>query len=225
MFSCEDAANVKIRHKSEIMPLLKQPLAAVRRLHACKSQLRKERGTSMKLGPITTMTSAFAAAAVGLAIGLATSAGAIPAGATPATLDAATSTSAVTATAANAPQYVLRDCDFKGVTEPSSYVLACADDGLGLAGLHWTTWTSHFAAAYGTLYANDCQPNCADGHFHNYPVIVTAWGSASVAGQPGERRYTQLTLTFPGTSRPPAYQLVNGKIVTTYPVTQVIPAN
>jgi hypothetical protein len=180
----------------------------------------------MNLGTITTTTSALAAAAAGLAIGLATS----PGTTTPATLDAATSTSAVTATAVTAtaakpPEYVLRNCDFKGVTEPSSYVLACADDGLGLASLHWTTWTSHFAAAYGTLYENDCTPNCADGHFHDYPVIVTAWGSASVAGHPGERRYTQLTLTFPGTSRPPVYQLVNGKVVTTYPVTQVIPAN
>jgi hypothetical protein len=177
----------------------------------------------MKLGLMATITSVFTLA-VGLTIGFAASAGT-----TEATLDAATapasgaSVAAVTS-GATAPKYVLLDCPFKGVTEPSSYILACADDGLGLESLHWTTWTSHFAGAYGTLYENDCQPSCADGHFHTYSVLVTAWGSRGVKGNPSERAYTELTLTFPGTSRPPVYQLVNGKVVATYPVTQVVEA-
>jgi hypothetical protein len=163
------------------------------------------------------MTSAFAIAALGLTIGLTSSTGS-----SRATLDAAT---APAATTAKAPAYVLLNCASKAVTKPSSYTITCADGGILLKGLHWTTWSSRFAGAYGTLSENDCKPYCVDGHFHDYSVIVTAWGSGSVKGHSGERAYTKLTLTFPGSSRPPIYHLVNGKLVATYPVTQLVPAS
>jgi hypothetical protein len=169
----------------------------------------------MKQRLITTITSALATAALGLTIGLMASAGS-----THTTLDAATAPAA----GAAAPEYVMLNCDFKAVVRPSSYVLACADDGMGLVHMQWTSWTAHLASGYGTFYENDCTPSCASGHFHYYSVIVTAWGSAGVTGHPSERRYTELTLTFPGTSRPPVYVLVNGKVVATHPVTQVLPA-
>jgi hypothetical protein len=170
----------------------------------------------MKLGPITTIISGFAIAALGLTVGLATSAR------TPrATLDAATVPAAATA---KAPAYVLLDCSDKGVTRPSSYIITCADAGIRLQGLHWTTWSSDFGGAYGTFSENDCEPSCADGHFHDYPVIVTAWGVKGVRGHSGERAHTELTLTFPASSRPPVYELAGGKVVATYPVTQLMPA-
>jgi len=167
----------------------------------------------MKLHAITTM-SVLAIAALGVAAGLGT-----PAHTGRATLDAATAPAA-----AKAPTYVLLNCSGKGVIEPSSSILTCADAGMRLESLHWTTWSSHFAGAYGTFSENDCRPSCATGHFHDYSVIVTAWGSKGVAGDSGERAYASLTLTFQGSSRPPVYELVNGKLVTSYPVTQVMPA-
>jgi hypothetical protein len=170
----------------------------------------------MRLGPLTTITSAFAIAALGLAIGLAA-----PARSSRATLDAAVVPAAATA---KAPAYVLFDCSGRGVTGPASYIITCADAGTSLEGMHWTTWSSHFASAYGTFSENDCKPSCAVGHFRNYPVIVTAWGSKSVKGHASERAYTELTVTFPGTSRPPVYELVDGKVVATYPLTQLVPA-
>lgn len=170
----------------------------------------------MKLGPVTTITSAFAIAALGLAIGLTASARTGRA-----TLDAAT---VPAATSAEAPAYVLLNCSDKGGTEPSSYIVACADAGMVLKDLHWATWSPHFAGAHGTFSENDCKPSCAAGHFRDYSVIVTAWGSKSVKGHPNERAYTELTVTFPGASRPPVYELVGGKVVATYPVTQVLPA-
>jgi hypothetical protein len=170
----------------------------------------------MKFGPLTTMMSGLAIAALGLTVGLAT-----PARTPRATLDAAT----VPATAtAKAPAQVLLNCSDEGVTEPSSYIITCADAGMSLKGLRWTTWSSRFASAYGTFTENDCQPSCAGGHFHDYPVIVTAWGGKSVTGHSGERAYTQFTATFPGGSRPPLYELAGGKVVATYPVIQVLPA-
>jgi hypothetical protein len=147
---------------------------------------------------------------LGLGLGLTTSA------------SAATAHAAGTA-AAKSPRYVMLDCGSKAQVEPGTYVLTCADAGIGLANLHWTSWTSKLASGYGTEWENDCQPNCAAGHIHHYPVLAVAWGSASVAGHPGERRYTKVTLIYPG-ARPPVYELVKGKVVATYPATQTLPA-
>ena len=47
--------------------------------------------------------------------------------------------------------------------EPAEIVLACADYGVLVEGLHWTSWTTASATAVGTLVYNDCTPNCAEG--------------------------------------------------------------
>jgi len=125
--------------------------------------------------------------------------------------------------AAASPGYVVLNCELKAQTRPGGYVLACADDGTGLQGLHWTSWTPRLASGYGTEYENDCTPSCAQGHIHHYPALVVLWGSRSVSGHPAERRYTEVTLIYPG-ARPPVYKLVNGKLVASYPVTQTLPA-
>ena len=65
-----------------------------------------------------------------------------------------------------------------------------------MARLHWTSWTPELASAYGTAWVNDCQPSCAGGHVHHYPVVVALWGSATVKGRPALRRYTEATLGF-----------------------------
>ena len=131
----------------------------------------------------------------------------------------ATSSASAAATVATS-QYVLYNCNFKGVVEPATDILACADGNALLQGLHWATWTPQLASAYGTFVENDCQPSCVGGHFHSYPAVVTAWGSGSVLGHPAERRYTELTLMFPG-PRPPYY---NGSSKLTYPLMQTFPA-
>jgi hypothetical protein len=147
---------------------------------------------------------------LGLGLGLTTSAG------------AATTHAAGTAPT-KSPPYVALNCAFKAQVKPGTYVLACADAGIGLQGLRWTSWTPKLASGYGTEWENDCQPNCAEGHIHHYPVVTVLWGSASVKGHPAERRYTEVTLIYPA-ARPPVYTLVNGKVVATYPVTQTVPA-
>jgi hypothetical protein len=162
----------------------------------------------MKRGLIASgVVTLLAGAGVGLSLGLTASAGASTGG---------------TAAAAS-PPYVVLNCEMKAQTRPGSYVLACADNGAGLQGLHWTSWTPRLASGYGTEYENDCKPDCAEGHIHYYPALVVLWGSGSVSGHPAERRYTEVTLIYPG-ARPPAYKLVNGKLVATCPVTQTFPA-
>jgi len=150
------------------------------------------------------------AVAVGLGLGLPGAAG------------AATATAA-TAAAAPAPQYVVPGCSGEAQVKPGTIVLACADDGIGLKGLHWTSWTPELASAYGTEWSNDCISNCASGHIHDYPVVVELLGSAAVKGHPGERRYTEATITYTA-SRPPVYtKNCSGKVVATYPVSFTLP--
>jgi hypothetical protein len=45
-------------------------------------------------------------------------------------------------------------------------MVACADGGLWLGKIRWTTWTRTVAAGRGVYHWNDCKPFCARGHFH-----------------------------------------------------------
>ena len=114
--------------------------------------------------------------------------------------------------------FVLWDCENKARVEPASFVLGCGDGGYGLSGAHWTRWAGADAAGVGTEYLNDCSPNCAAGHFHDYPVDIKLTGSDLVA-QNEPFAYTMITLTYLG-ARPPVQTGVrDGKPVLTYPAT------
>ena len=168
----------------------------------------------MNLGRFMTAAAAFAVAALALALGRPGSAG-------PGTAAAAAVTRA--GSAASAPRSVVLDCTGQAQVRPGTIVLACADNGIGLIRLHWTSWTPELASAYGTEWQNDCRPNCAQGHIHHYPVVTTLWDSASVPGHPGERRYAQATLSYPK-RRPAVYAAkCSGRIAATYPVSQTLP--
>lgn len=167
-----------------------------------------ERGSIMERGRFTTIASAFAIAALGLGLGLAGPAAAPASGAVS------------RAGSAAAPQNVVLNCLGKAQVRPGTIALACADDNDGLTHLHWTSWTPQLASAYGTEWANDCQPDCGLGHIHYYPVLAMLWGSAAITGHPGERRYTTATLSYPK-GRPAVYVTDrNGRVVATYPVIQ-----
>jgi serine/threonine protein kinase len=57
-------------------------------------------------------------------------------------------------------------------TRPGQIDLAA--DGTGYVNsLNWDNWGSAQATAEGTLYINDCQPNCASGKFTGYLATVT----------------------------------------------------
>ncbi len=148
------------------------------------------------------------AAAVGLGLGLPGAAGA-------ATVRAAAAKPA-------AARYVALDCSGKAQVDPGMVYLACADGGLGLTGLHWTSWTPRLASAYGTEWEKVCTTSCASGHIDDYPVVVEFLGSAAVKGHPGEFRYTEATITYTA-ARPPVYaKNCGGKVVATYPVSWTV---
>ena len=57
---------------------------------------------------------------------------------TPATTHATVSTQAPSAMT---HKYVVLDCGFKPVVAPSTFIITCADAGIGVQHLHWTSWT------------------------------------------------------------------------------------
>jgi hypothetical protein len=92
----------------------------------------------------------------------------------------------------------LVNCLGKPETRPSEIVFACADAGMMAQALHWTGWGEPFAAATGEMTINDCNPYCAAGKFHSYPVILTA--SRPQRCPNGALAYTEVTWAFVGRS-------------------------
>ncbi len=58
---------------------------------------------------------------------------------------------------------------------------------------HWSHWTASSAFAGGTLWADNCQPNCAAGHYVKYPASVTL---SRVAAHKGASYFSRLTLRY-----------------------------
>ena len=56
---------------------------------------------------------------------------------------------------------------------PASIVQACADGGIGVERMIWSSWTASSATGRGTFWENLCKPNCATGTIATYPVTVT----------------------------------------------------
>ena len=122
-----------------------------------------------------------------------------------------------------APRYVVLSCSRKLEVKPRDFTTACADNGFGMTNMRWTSWTSHLASGYGTVYENDNYPNHAEGRIYQVSALVVLWGSAPVQGHPAERTYMHMTAIYPR-ARPAIYvKKVNGKFVATYPETQNFP--
>ncbi len=71
----------------------------------------------------------------------------------------------------------LPDCQGKLQVRPSSIVFACGDGGVYATGVQWSKWGTLSATATATMHANDCEPNCAQGHFHTYAAIIVVSGT------------------------------------------------
>lgn len=95
---------------------------------------------------------------------------------------------------------VYGNCTTPGI-EPAEIVLACADYGTLLEGLHWTSWTAASAMAVGTLVYNDCTPNCAEGHHHHVPATRITL-TVPVHGADGQVVWSQIQ-EYP---EPPGYK-------------------
>ncbi|MGH3394047.1 MAG: hypothetical protein ACRDPO_05090 [Streptosporangiaceae bacterium] len=132
------------------------------------------------------------------------------AGGVPALAATSAATAAVSRARAAVPRGdVLVNCAGRAQVRPGSYVLTCADGNDYLAGLYWVSWSGGAAFGRGTEHVNDCVPNCAEGHFHAYPVLVTAWRAVPRPGHAGQRYFSRMTDIYTG--RRPAYYRGPGK--------------
>lgn len=95
---------------------------------------------------------------------------------------------------------VAADCDGPGSTadvvtqEPASIIIACADDGLSLVNLRWSSWSDTSASGAGTLRDNLCTPDCAAGTIATYPASVTLSGVVETQSGPV---FTEASLSYP----------------------------
>jgi hypothetical protein len=86
---------------------------------------------------------------------------------------------------------------------PSSIPLACADNGLGVEKLTWTTWTATTATGQGTFWEHVCVPSCAASATYDYYPVAVRLSAVKSAGQ--ETWFSLLTVRW--TSSPPPAQL------------------
>ncbi len=96
---------------------------------------------------------------------------------------------------------VLITCGRGRVAEPRGMALACADDGIGLEHLTWSSWGGNVAHATGTGYVNTCTPSCVNGTIVRYRVRVDA-----------------RTLMQTGAGRPPRYEFLKVSTIGIPPV-------
>jgi hypothetical protein len=78
----------------------------------------------------------------------------------------ATTTGAVAAPSASSTQVKAISSCKSPQYKPTKYILACGDANAGMKNVAYDWWTTKTAHGTATLYYNDCNPNCAAGHFH-----------------------------------------------------------
>jgi hypothetical protein len=81
------------------------------------------------------------------------------------------------------------------VYRPGSIVIACADAGLVARSVRYSSYGGSTARAQATFAENDCQPNCAAGHFHTYSGTLTL---TAIRRCSGVRYYTKVAYRFSG---------------------------
>lgn len=56
--------------------------------------------------------------------------------------------------------------------KPEVFTTACADFGEAVYKIRWSMWSAGGAKGSGIYSVNDCEPDCADGKIHEFPVYV-----------------------------------------------------
>jgi hypothetical protein len=71
------------------------------------------------------------------------------------------------------PQQVLTwDCE-TAQYKPESITITCADGGIFVEKIQWSTWSKEGATGTGVYSENLCEPNCAEGERVTAPVKLT----------------------------------------------------
>lgn len=81
---------------------------------------------------------------------------------------------------------------------PHTISVFCADGGMQVTRLRWSKWSADEARGHSTrTFVNDCNPNCAQGHFDRFHVRLVL-RRARTCARNGERVFTRMTVIFVG---------------------------
>lgn len=86
---------------------------------------------------------------------------------------------------------VISDCQHPHY-EPKRIILTCGDANMLLTHLSYVKWRAKRVEGAGRFVYNDCEPNCAAGHFHHFHVTVTL---SRVRVRHHHRLFTRLVTT------------------------------
>ena len=87
------------------------------------------------------------------------------------------------------------NCAGKTVTKPTSIVITCADAGVSINKIKWSSWDLNAAKGTGILSWNTCLPKtCVAGVTVKYPVAITLGG---VASAPNLNVFSKVDVAFP----------------------------
>jgi hypothetical protein len=76
-------------------------------------------------------------------------------------------------TSAPTPEQILTwDCETP-IYKPESITITCADGGIYVEKIRWSTWDEEGATGIGIYSENLCEPNCAEGKRVIAPVKLT----------------------------------------------------
>jgi hypothetical protein len=89
---------------------------------------------------------------------------------------------------------VVYDCQHAKY-EPEKYLLLYCDGSAGLKHLRYGHYSAQTATGHAVYSYDDCQPNCAAGHNHHYPVSFVM---NRVRTSRGVRLFTQLVTDHNG---------------------------
>ncbi|MFE7358302.1 hypothetical protein ACFU8Q_35650 [Streptomyces sp. NPDC057543] len=113
-----------------------------------------------------------------------------------AALAAAAVPTSASARPASPARAVAVDCFSNSQVRPGDFLIACGDGNNRLITLRWTHWGPTSAVGSGLDAVNDCQPYCAAGKFHTYPVDVRLDRPQSWQKHPELQHFTRLQLVY-----------------------------
>ena len=87
----------------------------------------------------------------------------------------------------------ISECGYGYAQKPSSITLTCADGGMYVDQLEYSSWDNSSASATGIFFSNDCDPDCASGSLISNPVTIEISGTRKDAN--GKVIFTDLTIT------------------------------
>jgi hypothetical protein len=65
--------------------------------------------------------------------------------------------------------------------------------------VHWASWRNASAEGHGVVYADNCQPSCAQGHYRKDPAHIRLLKTTTICGK---RFFVRMRLHYTGKSFP-----------------------